>query len=316
MSEVEPWASLGLAATSDVHAIRSAYAGKLKQIDVDSDPDSFRTLREQHDWAVHLAHSMAAEQSPGEIPATRQEKFVSRAEAGRHPDDVALAASQGGPVAGDPFEAMEQHRARIWQLLTEEKQSPWHSGQIADETRALLHLPIMENIDVTAETEHWLAAAIAQTIPRSDPMVAMVVDQFGWERLHGKVGGFYGLHHALQRRRDIDCSVRLRQPDHRWHQAFLYLQQPPQPEVTPDQKRKIGNHINQLLESIRFHNPTVEAELNADHVAQWDGFIDEAVREKGVVEPIRTSFWSNIFGTIPVWGWILIFYLLALLLGS
>ena len=55
MSEVEPWASLGLAATSDVHAIRSAYAGKLKQIDVDSDPDSFRTLREHPHYAGWIA---------------------------------------------------------------------------------------------------------------------------------------------------------------------------------------------------------------------------------------------------------------------
>lgn len=305
MSASEPWASLGLAPTADIRAIRSAYAVRLKQIDVDADPEAFRTLRERHDWALHLAHAMATDTDApviADAPPTTAE-----------PETSDLTEPESA-IATEPADALEQHKMQIWQLLTDENYGPWHSTRIAAETRALLELPILENIDVTAETEHWLAAVIAQTIPRSDPMVAMTVNHFGWERLEGKVGGFYGLHHALQRRKDIDCSARLRQPDHRWHQAFLYLQQPPQPAVSADEKRKIGNHINALLESIRFHNPTVEAELNADHVAQWDGLIGQAIEQKQAIEPIRSSTWKDVFGLIPFWGWIVIFYIVAALL--
>lgn len=317
MSAAEPWASLGLAPTADIRAIRSAYAVQLKQIDVDADPEAFRSLRERHDWAVHLAHAMASDA----LDTGANGAVATEPDARAVTEDAAPAARGQEIPAGDaqqlsagPADLLEQHKMQIWQLLTDEKYGPWHGDRLAAETRALLDLPILENIDVTAETEHWLAALIAQTIPRSDPIVAMTVRHFGWDRLEGKVGGFYGLHHALQRLKDIDCSARLRQPDHRWHQAFHYLQQPPQPEVSADEKRKIGNHINALLESIRFHNPTVEAELNAEHVAQWDGLIGQAIEQKQEIEPIRSSTWKDIFGHIPVWGWIVIFYITAALL--
>lgn len=317
MSGTEPWISLGLAPTSDIRAIRSAYAGKLKQIDVDADPESFRALRERHDWAVHLAYSMSDEPNENGLSAAHcQEEAAALETVDDSPDVLLASAAVDDHISGDSFQAMEQLRSRIWQLLTDEKYGPWHAERLAAETRALVELPILENIDVTAETEHWLGTVIAQTVPRSDPMVAIVVRHFGWERLEGKVGGFYGLHHALQRLKDIDCSARLRQADHRWHQAFLYLQQPSRPSVSADEKRKIGNHINSLLESIRFHNPTVEAELDAEHVAQWDGFIGQAIEQKQEIAPIKPSVWQNTFGLIPVWGWFVIFYIFALIFGG
>lgn len=321
MSVAEPWISLGLAPTADVRAIRSAYAGKLKQIDVDADPDAFRSLREHHDWALHLARAMASETfaAPEDDHAAMIDTAAeANGDAASLPGgrQVATMSEPEAAMPGEPAEELDRYKMHIWQLLTDEKYGPWHGDRLAARTRALLDLPILENIEVTAETEHWLAAVIAQTMPRSDPIVEMAVHHFGWKRLEGKVGGFYGLHHALQRLKDMDCSQRLRQPDHRWHQAFLYLQQPPQASVSAEEKRKIGNHINGLLESIRFHNPTVEAELNAEHVAQWDGFIGEAVQEEREIKPIRSSAWKDIFGLIPIWGWLVILNIVALIFGS
>jgi hypothetical protein len=45
------WTTLGIERTSDQRAIRSAYAAKLKNIDVDGDPAAFIALRDAYEWA-------------------------------------------------------------------------------------------------------------------------------------------------------------------------------------------------------------------------------------------------------------------------
>lgn len=54
------WATLGIARTSDVAAIRSAYARALKGFDVDADPGRFMALRNARDQALRFARQQAA----------------------------------------------------------------------------------------------------------------------------------------------------------------------------------------------------------------------------------------------------------------
>lgn len=50
-----PWSVLGIAPTNDRRAIKRAYAGLLKKIDVAINPDAFITLRQAYDQASRLA---------------------------------------------------------------------------------------------------------------------------------------------------------------------------------------------------------------------------------------------------------------------
>ncbi|KMS55473.1 hypothetical protein V474_18275 [Novosphingobium barchaimii LL02] len=62
-----PWSLLGIAATSDTKAIRSAYAARIKAMDLDSDVEGYAQLRGARDTALRLAKTMpppAAEQAP------------------------------------------------------------------------------------------------------------------------------------------------------------------------------------------------------------------------------------------------------------
>ena len=61
----EAWRRLGIAATADNKAIRSAYASRLKALDVDANRDMFALLREARDQALAWA---AAQQSEAEAP--------------------------------------------------------------------------------------------------------------------------------------------------------------------------------------------------------------------------------------------------------
>ncbi|WP_159977160.1 MULTISPECIES: hypothetical protein [unclassified Novosphingobium] len=53
-----PWALLGIAATSDARAVRSAYAARIKAMDLDSDVEGYAQLRSARDAALRLARTM------------------------------------------------------------------------------------------------------------------------------------------------------------------------------------------------------------------------------------------------------------------
>ncbi|MEO7247939.1 MAG: hypothetical protein ABIW31_05750, partial [Novosphingobium sp.] len=60
MSPVQAWKALGIARTSDLGAIRRAYADLLKAADPDSDPAAFALLRDARDIALANARALVA----------------------------------------------------------------------------------------------------------------------------------------------------------------------------------------------------------------------------------------------------------------
>jgi hypothetical protein len=275
MSARAPWKELGIAPTSDVRVIRSAYAAKLKLIDVDHDPESFHALRSLHDRALQLAHNIRAKEG-GQMTVADHE-FAKY-------DRDAAPGDLPAPTADEPdaFAELNDLRQQIWDMLVTSGANPWSANSLAVATQRLLALPVLDQIDVADDTERWLAAIVAENIPRSDPMIDMLIGHYGWHKLVGSINDFYGLAVVLQRQSDMECSARLRNPSHRWHQAFSYLQGEAADAFDDAEKRRIGNHIALLLDSIRFHNPTVEAELNPRHVEAWDKLIADAKLTKAM----------------------------------
>ncbi|MDX2209238.1 MAG: hypothetical protein SFV20_02640 [Sphingopyxis sp.] len=273
MSSRAPWKQLGIAPTSDVRLIRSAYAAKLKLIDVDADPASFQALRALHDRALQLANNIRTKES-GQI-------VVAHEESAEFDEECALE-SQPAPSADapSPFAELDNLRQQIWDMLVVADANPWSANNLAAVTQRLLALPVLDRIDVADDTERWFAAVASENIPRSDPIIDMLIDHYSWRQLEGSINDFYGLANVLQRQTDMACSAGLRSPRHEWHQIFCYLQGQPADVMDAKEKKRMGKQVSRLLDSIRFHNPTVEVELNHRHVAVWDQYLADAAQTK------------------------------------
>ncbi|EJL31157.1 hypothetical protein [Novosphingobium sp. AP12] len=106
-----PWSALGIDATGDARAIRSAYAARIKSMDLDADVDGYALLRQARDQALRLAKGMApppveAEPDveegpiePGEDSAPPTWRFSALTLDGEWAADLALSAP--APAATD-----------------------------------------------------------------------------------------------------------------------------------------------------------------------------------------------------------------------
>ena len=97
------WQELDIAATTDIKAIRRAYAGRLRRIDVDRDPAAFQRLRQAFEAALRDAESRRARPLP---PA--DDPVDTLVEEGKD-DDIADPPSMAtrGAAATDALEAPE-----------------------------------------------------------------------------------------------------------------------------------------------------------------------------------------------------------------
>jgi hypothetical protein len=73
-----PWSLLGIAATGDAKAIRSAYAARIKAMDLDADVEGYADLRRARDAALRLAKRIAAEAEAEEPPAPVEPEPAAR----------------------------------------------------------------------------------------------------------------------------------------------------------------------------------------------------------------------------------------------
>jgi hypothetical protein len=96
------WDELGIAPCDDPKAIRRAYAGRLKKLDPDRDPEAFARLRKAFEWALSGAGS---DDSPGSSAALSRTARTDR-EAETAADDLRTTSrtererDRGEPAAG------------------------------------------------------------------------------------------------------------------------------------------------------------------------------------------------------------------------
>ena len=250
MTVGEPWTSLGLAPTSDVRTIKSAYAAFLKRIDVEADPLAFIALREKLNWALQLANRPSPVRplppaTPGASAA------ASATTTGIGGQDLArlqdrLVAILEGRVAGDSANCLHVTAA------------------------ALLDSPALANVEIYGRIERWLATAMAQSGEMADPIVDLAVYHFRWNEIAEAVRTPFAIRMVVQRQRDLSCIAALGDPLHPWHPAFVELSTPATTDIAPADQRRVGQKVRLLLDSLRTHNPAVVNALDAARVAAWD----------------------------------------------
>ena len=133
------WEELGIAPCQDAKAIRRAYAGRLKKLDPDRDPEAFARLRKAFEWALSGAGSddspgssaalsraarsdRAAETAADDLRATsRTERERDRGEPAAEPSPARSSAPPAENARGrelqPPIPAPDRDDIRDWALL-------------------------------------------------------------------------------------------------------------------------------------------------------------------------------------------------------
>ncbi len=126
VDEGDPWEILGLPATSEIKAIKRAYAARLKIVRPEDAPALFQTLREAYEWALAVApHVQVEDQS--DAPA-QFDVFVEAENTFALPPETALNTEITSQIAlpqtAFPSQSIEFFNLGPVQILPEPLQTP------------------------------------------------------------------------------------------------------------------------------------------------------------------------------------------------
>ena len=129
------WEELGIAPCQDAKAIRRAYAGRLKKLDPDRDPEAFARLRRAFEWALNGAGGDDSPESSAALAraastdreaeaaaadlraASRTESEQTRSEPAAEPSPAPPEENARGPELQPPIPEPDPDDIRDWALL-------------------------------------------------------------------------------------------------------------------------------------------------------------------------------------------------------
>ena len=302
------WKVLGIEATRDLPTIKRAYAAKLKDCHPEDDPEGFQRLRGAYESALRYAtprkpleataiidpkvrRAMSAKAKVKRDVATVDEPVAPNPQPAQAAEPDSALSKQAAKVESppppppDPMIALRaEHEARcrdLWQMLARRE------GADPDSLRAMLDSILkseaMDSVGVHTRTEQWLAGFIADSTPRSDPLVGPSIAYFGW-RADRLTRGHDASQRVLARADDLVFmeGLRRQQGEHAdaWKalnakptklQAFLHRATP----SLPDQVRR-------LRDLIQRERPTLRGDLEPEGAAWWDAYLAKPQLPAGV----------------------------------
>jgi hypothetical protein len=287
MSRGFPWNRLGIDATSDVAAIRKAYADVLRATNVDEDIAGYAELRRARDHALWLAAQSARVEveeeedtfglvDPDDAWDDDADDGWDDSPAWRHPDPSGPAP----PTDLAPELTESQLRARAaWTVLL----SVLYPGDAPsddavtleelDEASAALAVLIAraEEADLIEHDalDDGLAELFARTWPRCAPFVEQANAAFGWLDEAGALEERPALMFLNQRLKGMRFHDKVQQPDHPLHKAWAELSRPGRAGLI-DRMRVKRLEVHKLLTGIRERYPELESYLDPERVASWD----------------------------------------------
>lgn len=298
------WITLGLEATNDEREVRRAYARRLKEVHPEDDPDGFKALREAYERALDLARRGWAVPQPrktrkkkGEAavppPSSSDDAWVDdRIDRWVEPEDGSSEGWDDGAVerwdaAPPPTPEPELSPEVAAELEAEKKRQDAHAA-ICDELSILLRQtsvptgdalgvmmrilrsPAMDSLRVHANTEYWLAAAIAQGGPAADSLIEPAVRFFGWD--DARIG--VDLSHAVPvlRRREMARAIQqLARPLTVGHDAWkaLRTKQTLFRRMADRLDPFLSRQVEDLLARASHDLPDLHGHLDPEAVATW-----------------------------------------------
>jgi hypothetical protein len=301
MAPDQAWAELGIECTSDLLRIRTAYARRLKAIDLDEDPEAFIRLREAAGLAMHLAAEATREQEeaaeglaadqPGEDmaqpgPATAAagvaapEDSVSGAEAATATQAPVPESAEDGASIPEHVELIRAIEAILFGADARDR-----SEELGALTARLLDDPALEQISTADAVENWIARAIARSAPRSDPMLDLVVPHFGWASKTHEWTTSPILDWLVQRQVDADFERRLIEARPEFATALELLRAPEPP--TPRSAWRHAPEVRSFLEYAGAMHPTSLTVSEAETVRWWEQYLYHGPRLRRELDAIR-----------------------------
>lgn len=266
------WAfkQLGIDPTTETSDIRRAYTKRLKAMDVDADVDGYARLRNARD--VALAHAQGNYLEPAYEDYDEEELDGLADEAVAQPsvdEPLADVTSSKSPQPTDEYAAAQRRLIQL--LFTGEEQLYFFTAEEAREALDCFEFlktdPRLDQIDVASSASDWFAQILAQSSPRSDPLVRPVASYFGWKR-DQEVGVSPAVAAVIARANALDWRDRLQQRSHRLHRAWKELTKP----AAENSKRGwvSSKRIGELLREIRTRHPSLEHDLDWYRVSLWE----------------------------------------------
>lgn len=287
----EAWSILGIEPTKERRAIRKAYAARLKAIDPDSDIAGFQRLRqalETAEWqakhgAIDLGVNRLAPgvQAAAAKPRKRRAKPAESSEedAQDQGEEAAAPAPRlnvtirldplpppDPPPPPDPMIAL---RSRFQSLLRKRQRNEQEEAELLAAFDGLLADERMEEIDFADQMENWLAGLLNSSDRRADAVVPLAVERFGWHRELDAINPRYAQAEVARRAQDLRCIAALSEPGHQWHDAYAVLTGNAPQELDRAEKARLTPQIQDLLESLNWHNPGVYETLNRAQLHEW-----------------------------------------------
>lgn len=280
-----PWSSLGIDPTSDERAIKRAYAGKLKEIDVEAEPAKFIALRGRLEDALRQARWI----DDGAI----DDEGIDWPE--NAPDDPAgpgdsLAAGDGWTIlSGDPVEAA------VPSIRTPERANPWAAPAVDPvaarfaaieaalvaggegrertldrEMRALWAEPALETVDAAEDAEYRLAHLALDHGADASYFLRLASWHYGWVRRSQRVGTDWAIREVGQRAAAEHWFQQIGEGVIAGHakQVIDDIEQAPSGRWWRDFFPK--RRITAFLDELRRRHPEGEYRFDADIVAAWE----------------------------------------------
>ena len=271
---------------SERDAIRRGYARKLKTVHPEDDPEGFKALREAYDQALQEAE-WAARYGDDYHEEDEEEAFA---------DDGASDAGDAGeyargwhtrdtaPVrdgAEDAFAVEDERDAAAFDAILRDfaerldsDAAPDPDGLIAA-FDAIVASPVMDGISARGGVEAWLAEAIADAIPRSDPLIVHAIRTFGWDDNDHRRTNDWHLGRIMRRIEEWDFIADAQIAGSEAHLGWRALTGPPLPNWrmrllawSATQRAQ----VRRILERTRYDMPGLRHHFTPEGAAWWEAF--------------------------------------------